>query len=251
MSLKTDYKDYAWDGNRQYTITTGSGGVTSGCTIVDNTNYTTQGDTFAAADINETNAAVNALTNLIHKNNTATEVYGGDLLYLRSDKLNLYNKSGTSLYSDTPANMATALSNGLGLSNCAFYHQFGVKGQQISGGWNAFTSTNIKVPASSLTKGTYLVIVNTVMTTYGDGYAEMYWHDAIKGGEVRHYGLQQRGSTGLANGRDGVCQASFLWAADGKTAFAGWPEIYSTVAVKPWIAGVIIVKLNNGTFTAK
>lgn len=57
MALKTDYKDAVFTGNRKYTQTTNTDGTIS---LVDATAYSTEGDTFGAADINATNQAVNA-----------------------------------------------------------------------------------------------------------------------------------------------------------------------------------------------
>lgn len=58
MALKTNYKDDVFEGNRKYTLTQGGDGKYE---IIDSTNYTVQGDTFGANDINTTNATVNAL----------------------------------------------------------------------------------------------------------------------------------------------------------------------------------------------
>lgn len=61
MALKTNYKDDVFEGNRKYTLTQGGDGKYE---IIDSTNYTVQGDTFGANDINATNSAVNALQGL-------------------------------------------------------------------------------------------------------------------------------------------------------------------------------------------
>lgn len=61
MSLKTNYKDDVFEGNRKYTLTQGGDGKYE---IVDSTRYTVQGDAFGANDINATNSAVNALKGL-------------------------------------------------------------------------------------------------------------------------------------------------------------------------------------------
>lgn len=59
-NLKTDYKDYIPpESGKRYIITTNSQGYS---TIQDATEYTQEGDTFGAGDINATNNAVNNLT---------------------------------------------------------------------------------------------------------------------------------------------------------------------------------------------
>lgn len=59
--LKTTYKDALHSGDLQYEISTSDGKST----IKDVTTYTQEGDQFGAADINETNAAVNRLARVI------------------------------------------------------------------------------------------------------------------------------------------------------------------------------------------
>ena len=61
MALRTNYKNDVFEGNRKYTLTQGGDGKYE---IIDRTNYTVQGDTFGANDINATNSAVNALQGL-------------------------------------------------------------------------------------------------------------------------------------------------------------------------------------------
>lgn len=61
MALRTNYKNDVFEGNRKYTLTQGRDGKYE---IIDSTNYTVQGDTFGANDINATNSAVNALQGL-------------------------------------------------------------------------------------------------------------------------------------------------------------------------------------------
>lgn len=59
MPLKTNYKDDVFEGNRKYRKTDNPDGTVS---LEDVTTYKQVGDTFAAADINATNAAINTLT---------------------------------------------------------------------------------------------------------------------------------------------------------------------------------------------
>lgn len=71
MALKTNYKDDVFTGNRKYKQTSNSDGSIS---LEDTTEYTQEGDIFAAKDINDTNTAVNAnatsITNLATKVDT-------------------------------------------------------------------------------------------------------------------------------------------------------------------------------------
>ena len=73
MALKTNYKDDVFTGNRKYKQTSNSDGSIS---LEDTTEYTQEGDIFAAKDINDTNTAVNAnatsITNLTGKVSTNT-----------------------------------------------------------------------------------------------------------------------------------------------------------------------------------
>ena len=56
--LRTDYQDAMYEGARRYRITPNADGTS---VITDETSYTVVGTKFGANDINETNAAVNAL----------------------------------------------------------------------------------------------------------------------------------------------------------------------------------------------
>lgn len=58
MALKTNYKDDVFEGNRKYTLIQGGDGKYE---IIDSTNYTVQGDTFGAKDVNNITKALNAL----------------------------------------------------------------------------------------------------------------------------------------------------------------------------------------------
>lgn len=58
MSLKTDYKDAMFDGQRRYRLIQNEDGTYS---LPDATTYTQQGDKFGANDINSTNIEINKL----------------------------------------------------------------------------------------------------------------------------------------------------------------------------------------------
>ena len=58
MALKTNYKDDVFEGNRKYTLIQGRDGKYE---IIDSTNYTVQGDTFGAKDLNAITKTLNAL----------------------------------------------------------------------------------------------------------------------------------------------------------------------------------------------
>ena len=58
MALKTNYKDDIYEGNRKYNQVNNSDGTIS---LVDQTVYTQEGDSFKAEDINATNMAINRL----------------------------------------------------------------------------------------------------------------------------------------------------------------------------------------------
>lgn len=56
MSLKTDYKDAMFQGNRKYQMIQNDDGTVS---FEDVTEYTQEGDSFGAKDINDTNIELN------------------------------------------------------------------------------------------------------------------------------------------------------------------------------------------------
>ena len=60
MSLKTDYKDDVFSGNRKYQETVNADGSKS---FEDITDYSQEGDTFGATDLNEICETINANTN--------------------------------------------------------------------------------------------------------------------------------------------------------------------------------------------
>ena len=69
MSLKTDYKDAMYDGQRRYRLIPNEDGTYS---LPDETTYTQKGDKFGANDINSTNKAVNQLGHVKEVTLTAT-----------------------------------------------------------------------------------------------------------------------------------------------------------------------------------
>lgn len=62
MSLKTNYKDAVFTGQRIYELNVNSNGDYN---IIDVTNYEQKGSQFGALDINATNAEVNRLGNIV------------------------------------------------------------------------------------------------------------------------------------------------------------------------------------------
>ncbi len=60
MALKTTYKDDVFTGNRKYTFITNQDGTVS---LVDATEYSEEGDTFSATDVNQQNTEINKNTN--------------------------------------------------------------------------------------------------------------------------------------------------------------------------------------------
>lgn len=61
MSLKTDYKDAVYTGNRKYQMTENEDGTVE---LLDATSYEQEGTQFGAKDINDTNEAVNRLNHV-------------------------------------------------------------------------------------------------------------------------------------------------------------------------------------------
>ena len=88
-NLKTDYKDYIPpESGKRYIITTDSQGYS---TIQDATEYTQEGDTFGANDINTTN---NTINNLTASDVGALPITGGEMQGALKLKANQYGGSG-------------------------------------------------------------------------------------------------------------------------------------------------------------
>lgn len=88
-NLKTDYKDYIPpESGKRYIITTDSQGYS---TIQDATEYTQEGDTFGANDINTTN---NTINNLTAADVGALPITGGEMQGALKLKANQYGGSG-------------------------------------------------------------------------------------------------------------------------------------------------------------
>ena len=78
MSLKTDYKDAMYDGQRRYRLIPNEDGTYS---LPDETTYTQKGDKFGANDINSTNAAVNRINHVVEVTLKATGWTGDSAPY--------------------------------------------------------------------------------------------------------------------------------------------------------------------------
>lgn len=78
MSLKTNYKEDVFSGNRKYTITNNGDGTVS---LTDVTEYSQVGDVFGADDINETNTAVNELTSYLELSQTLSTTDSTDFVF--------------------------------------------------------------------------------------------------------------------------------------------------------------------------
>ncbi|WP_124067380.1 hypothetical protein [Clostridium sp. E02] len=81
MSLKTDYKDAMYDGQRRYRLIPNEDGTYS---LPDETNYTQKGDKFGANDINSTNEAVNQLIHVTEVTLTVSEWKGSSAPYYQT-----------------------------------------------------------------------------------------------------------------------------------------------------------------------
>lgn len=83
MALKTDYQDDVFEGNRKYTRISNADGTFS---FVDATEYTVQGDTFSATDINSMNTEINKIPSTV-KEITLLASSWSNGLYTISDSL--------------------------------------------------------------------------------------------------------------------------------------------------------------------
>lgn len=112
MALKTNYRDAAWSGARQYAIQN----YGNYSTITDRTNYTTAGDQFGAKDINETNAAINKLNHTTEVTLYANSWSGSSAPYTQT----VYNSA---LTSDSEAILVSAMSVGASASYATQYRE--------------------------------------------------------------------------------------------------------------------------------
>lgn len=81
MSLKTDYQDAMFDGQRRYRLIPNEDGTYS---LPDETTYTQKGDKFGANDINETNRAINQINHVTEVTLTATGWTGSAAPYTQT-----------------------------------------------------------------------------------------------------------------------------------------------------------------------
>lgn len=95
MSLKTDYKNDAFEGKRRYLLEDNGEGTYG---IVDVTAYAITGDIFNADDINATNAAVNAIENNVIQTNRNLTSLGNDLTRIRDFTLTVSGWSASAPY---------------------------------------------------------------------------------------------------------------------------------------------------------
>ncbi|WP_349672991.1 hypothetical protein [Lacrimispora sp.] len=81
MSLKTDYKDAMFDGQRRYRLIPNEDGTYS---LPDETTYTQKGDKFGANDINATNKAINQINHVAEVTLTAAGWNGSSAPYTQT-----------------------------------------------------------------------------------------------------------------------------------------------------------------------
>lgn len=79
MALRTNYKDDVYSGNRKYSMTTNPDTTVS---FTDETDYTQQGDTYGAAQINEQNAKINDLDSNAYRQTDTAETSLADNDYV-------------------------------------------------------------------------------------------------------------------------------------------------------------------------
>ncbi|RHP57405.1 hypothetical protein DWZ16_10950 [Clostridium sp. AF29-8BH] len=149
MALKTDYKDdiIKDGGARKYKQTTNSDGTIS---LTDKTVYSQEGSTFAAKDINETNAAVNRLNHVTTVTLTASGWNQIEASGIYSQQLSLDGVTAE----DEPL-LVSALEDGADTSTqLAYSKAFGIvaSGTAVTGdGYVSFKT--YKKPATDVTVG--------------------------------------------------------------------------------------------------
>lgn len=100
MALKTNYKEDVFSGNRKYNMINNGDGTVS---FEDVTDYSQVGDTFGAADINETNSAINN-TELEHSGTASSSSDRCQRLRIGS---RFYDIDGTT-YMETTTTLSTS-----------------------------------------------------------------------------------------------------------------------------------------------
>lgn len=103
MSLRTNYKDDVFSGNRKYTMINNQDGTVS---FTDSTEYTQEGDTYGAAQINEANQKVNDLDANAYRNTDSAETAIAD-----NDYFPFYDTSASAKKKTLWSNLKAILTN--------------------------------------------------------------------------------------------------------------------------------------------
>ena len=103
MALKTDYKDDVFDGNRKYTRISNQDGTFS---YVDVTEYTIEGDTFSATDVNAMNTEINKIPSIIKEITLSASSWSSGL-YTITDSLIVVDGAYESTQEILPARSIT------------------------------------------------------------------------------------------------------------------------------------------------
>ena len=145
MSLKTDYVDAVYTGEKKYTITDNSDGTS---TIADSTAYEQEGTRFGAKDINDTNAAVNRLNHVTEVTLAAAGWTGSAAPYSQTVTVD-----GTT--ADMEAILVSALADGASAATQAAYVKaFGILSSGTATiGDGTVTFKVYKVPATDIKVG--------------------------------------------------------------------------------------------------
>lgn len=160
-------------------------------------------------------------------------------------------------YEISMANTITALSNGLGLDQCAFQHSYGINTATIGGSaWNNFTTTNISVTQSELQEGTfggkcanYLILCwARVLAVSGNGGALLRLYSdgkAIHGAETKF------GSGAIFTNLWQTLTFSTIWyvGEQGIYDFNAYPQILASPSYKVDSCTIMMIRLNDGFYS--
>lgn len=177
---------------------------------------------------------------------------GHPLLSLKSTFIDINGASNA--FSGTMDNIITSLSNGLGLSNCAFQHVYGIdtatKGKNS---WQSFTTTNINVTEEELSEGTagsksanFLVLCwARVKAVSGDGTLMLRLNN---GGKAIHSTETRFGSGAIYTGMWQSITFATIWYVGERNVkvFNAYPQINSSVTFTVDSCELVMIRLNDG-----
>jgi phage minor structural protein len=180
-------------------------------------------------------------------------IYGDDFSLQSNDS----PSSNLTAYARSVNDTVVSLWNGLGLDQCAFYHNYGINTATIGGSaWNNFTTTNISVTESELQAGTsssehanYLILCwARVLAVSGNGGALLRLYS---GGKAIHSAETKFGSGAIFTNIWQTLTFSTIWyvGEQGVYNFNAYPQILASATYKVDSCTLMMIRLNDGFYS--